>query len=62
VGKWKTWGWFSTFPGGARQGGGNGKISPSLRDFQGPVERVGNPLLVFHAFHGLGISTAPLLL
>lgn len=60
VGKWKTWGWFSTFPGGTRRGGGNVKISPWLRDFQGTVESVGNPLLVFHAFHGPGISTAPL--
>jgi hypothetical protein len=59
VGKWKNWGWFSTFPGGPRRGGGNVKISPQLRDFQGPVERVGNLLLVFHAFHGPGISTAP---
>ena len=34
------------------------KISPSLRDFQGAVERGENPLWVFHAFHGPGIYTA----
>jgi hypothetical protein len=58
VGKWKTGFWFSTFPGGARPGGGNVKISPGLRDFQGAVERVENLGLVFHSFHGPGISTA----
>ena len=39
-----------------RRGGGNVKIPP--RDFQGAVERVENLGLVFHPFHGLGISTA----
>lgn len=42
----------------AKPGGGNVGISRFLRDFQGTVESVGNPLLVFHAFHGPGISTA----
>ena len=51
---------FSTFPGGARRGGGNVKIPPVLRDFQGAVGSVGNLGLVFHAFHGPAISTAPL--
>jgi hypothetical protein len=40
-------------------GGGNVKISPGLRDFQGAVGSVGNLGLVFHAFHHPGISTAP---
>jgi hypothetical protein len=30
-----------------------------LPDFQGTVEREGNPVLVFLAFHGPAISTAP---
>lgn len=42
----------------AKPGGGNVEISRFLRDFQGTVERVENPFLVFHAFHGPGISTA----
>ena len=42
-----------------RRGGGNVEISPFLRDFQGTVESVENLFLVFHAFHGPGISTAP---
>jgi hypothetical protein len=42
----------------AKRGGGNVEISRFLRDFQGAVESVGNPFLVFHAFHGPGISTA----
>jgi len=42
----------------AKLGGGNVGISRFLRDFQGTVESVGNPFLVFHAFHGPGISTA----
>jgi hypothetical protein len=46
------------FPMAAKPGGGNVGISRFLRDFQGTVERVGNPSLVFHAFHGPGISTA----
>jgi len=58
VEKWETCFWFSTFPGGARPGGGNVKIPPPLRDFQGAVERVENLVLVFHSFHGTGISTA----
>jgi len=41
-----------------RPGGGNVGISRFLRDFQVAVERVGNLSLVFHAFHGPGISTA----
>ena len=59
VEKWETGLWFSTFPGGARPGGGNVKIPPVLRDFQGAVGSVENLGLVFHAFHGPGISTAP---
>ncbi len=58
VEKWETGFWFSTFPCGASPGGGNVKISPGLRDFQGAVGSVENLGLVFHAFHGLGISTA----
>jgi hypothetical protein len=42
----------------AKPGGGNVGISRFLRDFQGAVESVGNPFLVFHTFHGPGISTA----
>jgi hypothetical protein len=42
----------------AKPGGGNVGISRFLRDSQGTVESVGNPFLVFHAFHGPGISTA----
>ena len=60
VEKWKTWVWFSTFPSGARRGCGNVEISRGGRDFQGPVGSVGNRFLVFHTFHGPGISTAPL--
>src|SRR5712691_2299646 len=60
VEKWETVFWFSTFPGGARSGGGNVKIPPVLRDFHGAVGSVENLGLVFHAFHGPGISTAPL--
>jgi len=59
VEKWETWFWFSTFPGGARRGGGNVKIPLGLRDFQGAVGSVGNLVLVFHTFHRPGISTAP---
>jgi hypothetical protein len=59
VEKWETGFGFSTFPGGARPGGGNVKIPPVLRDFQGAVGSVENLGLVFHAFHGTGISTAP---
>jgi hypothetical protein len=43
----------------AKPGGGNVEISRFLRDFQGTVERVGKLLLLFHSFHGPGISTAP---
>ena len=43
----------------AKLGGGNVGISRFLRDFQGAVESVENLFLVFHAFHGPGISTAP---
>ena len=46
------------FPMAAKPGCGNVGISRSLRDFQGAVERVGKLLLLFHAFHGPGISTA----
>jgi hypothetical protein len=42
----------------AKPGGGNVGISRFLRDFQGTVESVGNLLLLFHAFHRPGISTA----
>ena len=42
----------------AKLGCGNVGISRSLRDFQGAVERVGKLLLLFHAFHGPGISIA----
>jgi hypothetical protein len=59
VGKWKTCLWFSTFPGGARLGGGNVKIPPLLRDFQGAVGIVENLLLVFHDSHRPVVSTAP---
>ena len=45
------------FPMDAKPGGGNVGISRFLRDFQGTVESVGNPFLVFHTFHGPGIST-----
>ena len=58
VEKWETGFGFSTFPGGARLGGGNVKIPPVLRDFQGAVGSVENLGLVFHASHGAGISTA----
>src|SRR6266581_7728521 len=58
VEKWETGFWFSTFQGGARPGGGNVKIPLVLRDFQGAVGSVENLGLVFHAFHGPGISTA----
>lgn len=61
VGKWETCFWFSTFPSGAKPGCGNVEISRCWRDFQGAVGRVGNLFLVFHAFHGPGISTALLL-
>lgn len=43
---------------GNRRGGGNVEIWQGLPDFQGTVERVENPVLVFHSFHGPGISTA----
>ena len=56
--KWETGFWFSTFPRGASLGGGNVEISRCLRDFQGTVGRGGNLGLVFHSFHGPGISTA----
>lgn len=46
------------FPMAAKLGGGNVEISRFLRDFQGTVERVGKLFLLFHAFHGTGISTA----
>ncbi len=39
-------------------GGGNVKIPRLLRDFQGAVGNVKNLYLVFHVFHGPGISTA----
>src|SRR6266542_4915211 len=58
VGKWETAFWFSSFPCGTSLGGGNVEISRCLRDFQGTVGRVGNLGLVFHSFHGTGISTA----
>ena len=58
VGKWETRFWFSTFPSGAMPGCGNVGISRRRRDFQAAVGRAGNPLSVFHAFHGPGISTA----
>ena len=41
-----------------RHRGGNVKIPPGVRDFQGALGRVENPDLVFHAFHSPGISTA----
>jgi hypothetical protein len=34
------------------------EISRLARDFQGAVGRVGKRGLLFHAFHGPGISTA----
>ena len=42
----------------AKPGCGNVEISRLLRDFQGTVEGVGKLVLLFHAFHGPGISTA----
>ena len=42
----------------AKPGCGNVGISRFLRDFQGTVEGVGKLLLLFHSFHGPGISTA----
>src|SRR5258708_35913731 len=61
-GKGETWVWFSTFPGAGRASCGNVGISRGWRDFQGAVGRVGNLPLVFHSFHGPGISTALFLL
>src|ERR1035438_9741086 len=58
VGKWETWFRFSTFPSGAMPGCGNVGISRLWRDFQGAVERGEKLLLLFHAFHGPGISIA----
>ena len=46
------------FPMAAKPGGGNVGISRFLRDFQGAVEGVGKLFLLFHSFHGPGISTA----
>jgi len=46
------------FPVAAKLGGGNVEISRFVRDFQGTVERVGKLFLLFHSFHGPGISTA----
>ena len=46
------------FPMDAKPGCGNVGISRFLRDFQGAVERVGKLFLLFHSFHGPGISTA----
>ena len=45
------------FPMAAKPGCGNVGISRFLRDSQGAVERVGKLLLLFHSFHGPGIST-----
>jgi hypothetical protein len=42
----------------AKLGCGNVGISRCLRDSQGAVERVGKLFLLFHSFHGPGISTA----
>ena len=47
------------FPMAVKPGCGNVGISRFLRDFQGTVERVGKLFLLFHSFHGPGISTAP---
>ena len=58
MGKWETWFWFSTFPSGAMPGCGNVGISRLLRDSQGAVESGEKLLLLFHAFHGPGISIA----
>jgi hypothetical protein len=58
VEKWETGFGFSTFPGGARPGGGNVKIPAVLRDFHGAVGSLENLGLVSQAFHGTGISTA----
>ena len=46
------------FPMAVKPGGGNVEISRFLRDFQGTVEGVGKLFLLFHSFHGPGISTA----
>ena len=58
VGKWETCFWFSTFPSGATPGCGNVGISRLWRDFQGAVESGEKLILLFHAFHGPGISIA----
>jgi len=58
VGKWETGFLVFHFSMAVKPGGGNVEISRFLRDFQGTVESVGNPSLVFHAFHGPAISTA----
>ena len=58
VGKWETCFLVFHFSMAAKPGCGNVEISRCLRDFQGAVERVGKPLLLFYAFHGPGISTA----
>jgi len=58
VGKGETGLWFSTFPCNASLGCGNVGISRGWRDFQGAGERVENLGLVFHSFHGPGISIA----
>src|ERR1035441_6370374 len=58
VGKGETGFWFPPFPSGAKPGRGNVGISRCWRDFQGPVGRVGNLVLVFplspgaRHFHG----------
>ena len=58
MGKWETWFRFSTFPSGAMPGCGNVGISRLWRDSQGAVESGEKLLLLFHAFHGPGISIA----
>ena len=48
----------SHFSMAAERVGGNVGIARLLRDFQGTVGRVGKLSLLFHSFHGPGISTA----
>lgn len=58
VEKWETWVWFSTFPSGARRAVGMWKSRGVCEISKGRREVWGNPLLVFHTFHGSGISIA----
>src|SRR5215217_848606 len=59
MGKWETCFWFSTFPWPRSWAVGMWESRALLRDSQGAVGRVGKLVLLFHSFHGPGISTAP---